>query len=188
MVFSAKISGIRNSLPRPEDFSKALHTRLWTEGNLTPTGYLNKKVAAEQFQSFTQLTVSLLLDLIKDLLYKFHFILSCHRNFTKKEQEYFGSIILLPIGCLPFMVVEYLPKPRNEDQNGCIKTFNVVAQEFNTQLKDSVSDQRTQLHDAVFIHVDIYSAKYTLITQAKKYGLFYANMNSDFSDCPMKLN
>lgn len=76
-----------------------------------------------------------------------------------------------PIGCLPTMVFNYPPKPDNADQNGCIKPFNEVAREFNKQLKDRVSQLRTQLKDAVLIYVDIYSAKYTLISDAKKHGM-----------------
>lgn len=69
------------------------------------------------------------------------------------------------------MVIKYPPKPGNADQNGCIWPFNEVAQEFNKQLKDRVSRLRAQLHDAALIYVDIYSAKYTLITEAKKHGM-----------------
>ncbi|KAK7838646.1 gdsl esterase/lipase [Quercus suber] len=56
------------------------------------------------------------------------------------------------------------------DQNGCIKSYNQLAQEFNKQLKDKVFQLRTQLHHAVLIYVDIYTAKYTLISEAEKQG------------------
>ena len=77
-----------------------------------------------------------------------------------------------PIGCLPFFVINYPPQPGNADQTGCIKSHNEVAQEFNKQLKDRVSQLRTQFHEAVLIYVDIYSAKYTLISEANKHGMF----------------
>ncbi|KAA8529646.1 hypothetical protein F0562_034254 [Nyssa sinensis] len=56
------------------------------------------------------------------------------------------------------------------DKNGCVKSFNEMAQEFNKQLKDRVFKLRTQLQDAVITYVDIYSAKYSLISQAEKHG------------------
>ncbi|GMN33802.1 hypothetical protein TIFTF001_046748, partial [Ficus carica] len=75
-----------------------------------------------------------------------------------------------PIGCLPFLVVTYPPKPEDADQNGCIKSYNEVAQEFNKQLKKEISKLRNQLSGAALFHVDIYSAKYSLISEASKYG------------------
>lgn len=69
------------------------------------------------------------------------------------------------------MVIAYPPKPGDADQNGCIKSYNEIAQEFNKQLKDRVSELRTQFEDALLLYVDIYSAKYTLISEANKYGM-----------------
>ncbi|KAK1575618.1 hypothetical protein Q3G72_006978 [Acer saccharum] len=76
-----------------------------------------------------------------------------------------------PIGWLPYTIVYNPPKPGNMDKNGCIMSHNEVAQEFNRQLKDRVVSQlRLRLTDAVFTYVDIYSAKFTLISEAKKHG------------------
>lgn len=75
-----------------------------------------------------------------------------------------------PIGCLPYAVIYFPPSPDNKDQNGCVKSHNNVAQEFNRKLKERVSKLRVQLPDAVLTYVDIYSAKYSLITEAKKHG------------------
>ncbi|KAK7839535.1 gdsl esterase/lipase [Quercus suber] len=52
----------------------------------------------------------------------------------------------------------YIERPEDSD----------LAQEFNKQLKDKVFQLRTQLHHAVLIYVDIYTAKYTLISEAEK--------------------
>lgn len=62
------------------------------------------------------------------------------------------------------------PKPEDADQSGCIKSYNEVAQEFNKQLKEQVSELRTQLPGAALYYIDIYSAKYSLISEANKYG------------------
>lgn len=56
------------------------------------------------------------------------------------------------------------------DQNGCVKSHNEVAKEFNRQLKYRVSQLRKQLRDAVLTYTDIYTAKYLLISEAKKQG------------------
>lgn len=71
---------------------------------------------------------------------------------------------------MPYSVIHYPPKPGNMDQNGCVKSHNEVAEEFNRQLKQRVAQLRVQLPDAVLTYVDIYSAKYSLISEAKKHG------------------
>lgn len=75
-----------------------------------------------------------------------------------------------PIGCLPIRVINDRSKPGNLDQNGCVKPQNEIAQEFNRQLKDMVFKLRAQLPDAALTHVDMYSAKYALISNAKNEG------------------
>ncbi|CAN1152214.1 GDSL esterase/lipase At3g26430 [Linum perenne] len=75
-----------------------------------------------------------------------------------------------PIGCLPFFVIRFPPKPNNTDPIGCIKSYNEAAIEFNIQLNQMVHKLRTKLPDALLILVDIYSAKYSLIRDAKKHG------------------
>ncbi|KAL5981755.1 hypothetical protein ACLOJK_015818 [Asimina triloba] len=54
------------------------------------------------------------------------------------------------------------------DEKGCVKPQNAIAQEFNRQLKDKVTQMRKLLPKAAFIYVDIYSAKYELISIAKE--------------------
>ena len=75
-----------------------------------------------------------------------------------------------PIGCLPYFVINYPPKPNNSDQNGCIKSYNEVAQVFNKQLKDRIYQLTTKFQDASLIYVDIFNAKHSLISDAKEHG------------------
>lgn len=75
-----------------------------------------------------------------------------------------------PIGCLPYFVINHPPKPENLDPVGCVKSYNEVAQEFNHQLKDKVSQLRNQLKDSLLVYVDMYTAKYSLISKAKEHG------------------
>lgn len=75
-----------------------------------------------------------------------------------------------PIGCLPYSVIYDKSKPNNLDQSGCVKPQNEMAQEFNRQLKDKVSQLRLQLPYGAFTYVDVYSVKYALISNAQNQG------------------
>ncbi|XP_021890349.1 GDSL esterase/lipase At5g14450 [Carica papaya] len=76
-----------------------------------------------------------------------------------------------PIGCLPvnrFYILN--PAPGTVDDYGCIKAQNEMAMEFNKQLKDIVVKLRTELPEAAITHVDVYTAKYKLISNSKNLG------------------
>lgn len=75
-----------------------------------------------------------------------------------------------PLGCLPTSVIYNPSQPDDTDTIGCVKSYNEVAQEFNRQLKEKVSDLRSQLSDVLLTYVDVYSAKYELISGAEKHG------------------
>ncbi|KAJ0704410.1 putative alpha-L-fucosidase [Helianthus annuus] len=76
-----------------------------------------------------------------------------------------------PVGCLPVATFNVKnPKPGYLDQYGCIRYQNDIAMEFNKQLKARVIKLRSQLADAAITYVDIYTAKYKLISNTKKYG------------------
>lgn len=61
-------------------------------------------------------------------------------------------------------VVDYL------DQNGCVKFQNEMAIEFNKKLKNIVVKLSALFPDATLTYVDMFSAKYELISNAKKEG------------------
>ncbi|KAK2661221.1 hypothetical protein Ddye_007754 [Dipteronia dyeriana] len=72
-----------------------------------------------------------------------------------------------PIGCLPDIIIGRQSKPSDLDQNGCEKSHNEVAREFNKQLKNRIMSQlRVQLPQAAFTYVDVYAVKYALISNA----------------------
>lgn len=73
---------------------------------------------------------------------------------------------------MPYSVIYYKSKPGSLDGNGCVKLQNAMAQEFNRQLKDRVLKLRSELPLAAFTYVDVYSAKYALISHAKDQGKF----------------
>ncbi|KAM7484170.1 hypothetical protein LguiA_000179 [Lonicera macranthoides] len=149
----AKNSHIKRDLPRPEDFSKALYT-LDTGQNDLHAGITS--MAEEQVKTHIPYIIDELASAVKKL--------------NKQGARAFWIHNTGPIGCLPYFVINYPPKPGNADQNGCVESYNDLAQEFNKQLKDKVSQLRTQLHDAFISYVDVYSAKYDLISEAKKHG------------------
>ncbi|XP_076903785.1 GDSL esterase/lipase At5g14450-like [Bidens hawaiensis] len=76
-----------------------------------------------------------------------------------------------PVGCLPVSTF-YLknPKPGYLDQHGCIRYQNDIAMEFNKQLKARVTTLRSELANAAITYVDVYTAKYKLISNTKEYG------------------
>ena len=77
-----------------------------------------------------------------------------------------------PLGCLPYHAKTY---PKNNpgsavDQNGCSKDQNDLIQEFNKQLKARIQKLRGLNPNAALTYVDVYSAKYNLISNARKLG------------------
>lgn len=76
-----------------------------------------------------------------------------------------------PIGCLPVNLFYNLnPPPGYLDDHGCVKGQNDIAIEFNRQLKDRVIKLRAELPQAAITYVDVYAAKYGLISNAKTEG------------------
>ena len=56
------------------------------------------------------------------------------------------------------------------DKAGCAIPYNEVARFFNRGLKATVVQLRKELPLAAITYVDVYSVKYSLISQAKKHG------------------
>lgn len=143
----------KGKLSRPEDFSKALYAFDIGQNDL-----------AFGFQHTTeeQVTAS-----IPDIL------ANLSQAILKVYEEggrFFWIHNTGPIGCLPYNVIYYNSKPGTIDENGCVKPQNAVAQEFNRQLKGMVLKLRGEHPLAVFTYVDVYSAKYALISHAKDLG------------------
>ncbi|XVE74939.1 hypothetical protein DITRI_Ditri12bG0058800 [Diplodiscus trichospermus] len=146
-------SNINSKLPRPEYFSQALYTFDIGQNDLDAA-----------FKSMTE----------KQVLESIPRIINQFAQIVKRLYQHGARTFWIhntgPIGCLPFHVLDYLPKPEQVDKNGCIRSHNEIAQEFNRRLKERVYQLRMQLPDAVLTYVDVYSAKYSLISDAKKHG------------------
>lgn len=76
-----------------------------------------------------------------------------------------------PIGCLPYLLTV---EPITEDQTdsvGCAIPYNELSQHFNVKLKEAVDQLREDLPLAAITYVDIYSVRYSLFTEAERYGM-----------------
>ncbi|KAE9605851.1 hypothetical protein Lal_00024548 [Lupinus albus] len=73
-----------------------------------------------------------------------------------------------PIGCLPYILANFPSVER--DEYGCAKPYNEVAQYFNKKLKEALVQLRKDLPLSAITYVDIYSVKYSLYINPKKYG------------------
>jgi len=65
------------------------------------------------------------------------------------------------------------------DEYGCVKDQNEMATEFNKHLKDRIIKLRTELPEAAITYVDVYAAKYALISNTKTEG----NLFTIFTRC-----
>ncbi|KAK8529366.1 hypothetical protein V6N13_102289 [Hibiscus sabdariffa] len=140
-------------LPKPEDFSKALYILDIGQNDLT--------------YGVITTTVERVNASIPDMISQFAAVIE---KLFQQGARFFWIHNTAPLGCMPVSVLNVRPKPGNADQAGCVKSYNELSQEFNRQLKDRVSQLRAKLHGAKLIYVDIYSAKYFLISEAHKYG------------------
>ncbi|KAI4350697.1 hypothetical protein L6164_005127 [Bauhinia variegata] len=146
-------SPFKSNLPRPEDFSKALYTFDIGQNDLA-FGF--QHTTEEQVRA----SIPNILTLFSQALQQLY----------NQGARFFWIHNTGPIGCLPYNFIYYKSKQGNLDANGCVKPQNEIAQEFNRQLKDLVSQLRTKLSLAKFTYVDVYSAKYQLISNARSQG------------------
>ncbi|KAE8665016.1 Alpha-L-fucosidase 3 [Hibiscus syriacus] len=93
------------------------------------------------------------------------------RAFVPDVLSQFQNIIQAsPVGCLPY-VMERIPVLAGQiDEHGCASPFNDVARFFNRGLKKTVEQLRRDLGDAAITYVDVYSVKYSLISEGRKHG------------------
>ncbi|OIW02440.1 hypothetical protein TanjilG_05033 [Lupinus angustifolius] len=73
-----------------------------------------------------------------------------------------------PIGCLPLFLANF--PSAEKDEYGCAKEHNEVSQYLNYRLKETLAQLRKDLPDVAITYVDIYSVKFSLFQDPKKYG------------------
>ncbi|XP_059452260.1 GDSL esterase/lipase At5g14450-like [Corylus avellana] len=150
----AKTPAERSNLPRPEDFSKALYTFDIGQNDLS-VGF--RKMSFDQLRSAMP-------DIVNQLA-------TAVQHIYKQGGRAFWIHNTGPIGCLPVNQFYTLnPPPGFLDEHGCVKNQNVMAVEFNRQLKDRVIKLKAELPNAAITYVDVYAAKYGLISNAKSEG------------------
>ncbi|KAE8728219.1 GDSL esterase/lipase [Hibiscus syriacus] len=158
-----------SNIPRPAEFSQALYTYDIGQNDL-----------GHGFQTMSEKQV---LDSISHIIGEL--AKSIHQLY-KEGTRFFWIHNTGPLGCLPYNVI-YGKKAGNLHKNGCVKSQNEAAMEFNSQLKDEISWLRTQFPFAKFTYVDVYSAKYAFISNAKNLGVSDMNMLCCFdSSSPLK--
>lgn len=150
----AKTTEEKSKLPVPEEFSKALYTFDIGQNDLS-VGFRK--------MSFDQLRTAMA-DIVNQFASAVHHI-------YKQGGRAFWIHNTGPFGCLPVNLFYTLnPPPGYLDERGCVKTQNDMSIEFNKQLKDRVIKLRVELPDAAITYVDLHSAKYGLISNAKNEG------------------
>ncbi|KAI3474932.1 hypothetical protein Pfo_030243, partial [Paulownia fortunei] len=150
--FQAKEECFKKRLPKPEDFSKALFTLDIGQNDIV--------------LGLRDSTFELLMAGITNIVSQF-----IVQNLYQRGARTFWIHNMGPIGCspvAPFKVQD--PVPGNLDDHGCVKSHNYIALEFNKQLKDRIVKLRSELSEAAIIYVDMYRAKYELITNSKSQG------------------
>ncbi|ONK58119.1 uncharacterized protein A4U43_C09F8320 [Asparagus officinalis] len=141
-------------LPKEDYFSRALYTFDIGQNDLT-SGYFSN-MSAEEVKAT-----------IPDILNKFTIAI---QSIYGEGGRYFWIHNTGPFGCLPY-VLDRIPILASQvDRAGCGAPFNEMAQLFNEKLKKTVDQLREQLPLAVFTYVDVYSVKYSLVSQPRKFG------------------
>ncbi|XP_017616909.1 alpha-L-fucosidase 3-like [Gossypium arboreum] len=141
-------------LPKEEDFSSALYTFDIGQNDLTSGYFLNMSV--DEVKAY-----------VPDVLNQFHTII---KDIYDVGGRYFWLHNTGPVGCLPY-VMERIPVLAGQiDRYGCASPFNEVAQFFNQGLKKTVQQLRKDLPHAAITYVDVYSVKYSLISQGRNHG------------------
>ncbi|XP_044465884.1 GDSL esterase/lipase At5g14450-like [Mangifera indica] len=150
----AKSETDRNKLPRSGDFAKALYTFDIGQNDLSV--------------GFRTMNSDQLLAAMPDIISQ---LASAVTNIYQQGGRTFWIHNTGPIGCLPVNLFYIKNPPAGYlDQYGCVKTQNDMAIEFNKQLKERVVKLRSELPEAAIIYVDVYAAKYDLISKVKDLG------------------
>ncbi|KAI3817519.1 hypothetical protein L1987_11311 [Smallanthus sonchifolius] len=144
----------KNMLPEEYKFSSALYTFDIGQNDLT-AGY-DLGMSTEQVKVY-----------VPDVISEFTTII---KNVYALGGRAFWIHNTGPVGCLPYIMDTRVITAAQVDNYGCAAPFNDVSRYFNEKLKEAIVQLRKDLHLAAITYVDIYSAKYSLITQSEKLG------------------
>jgi phospholipase/lecithinase/hemolysin len=141
-------------LPKAEDFSRALYTFDIGQNDLA-SGYFHN-MSIDQVRAY-----------VPDVLVQFK---NTIKNLYDRGGRSFWIHNTGPVGCLPYIIELHTVTADKVDKAGCATPYNEVAKFFNHELKQAVVQLRIKLPSAAITYVDVYSAKYSLISQAHKHG------------------
>ncbi|XP_075638250.1 GDSL esterase/lipase At3g26430-like [Castanea sativa] len=153
-IFRQKERIFQELLPKPELFSRALYTFDIGQNDLTAGYFLN--MSTDQVRVY-----------VPDVLAQFKDII---QYIYGQGGRSFWIHNTAPVGCLPYVLDRLKITAAQVDKAGCAAPFNDVAQYFNRKLKEVVVQLRKDLPLAAITYVDVYSVKYSLISQARKHG------------------
>ncbi|CAL5206635.1 unnamed protein product [Lathyrus oleraceus] len=139
-------------VPKEDYFSKALYTFDIGQNDLTAGFFGNT--------SIPQVNAT-----IPDIVGKF---IENIKNIYNLGARSFWIHNTGPIGCLPLILASFPSSIK--DGYGCALKYNEVCQYFNLKLKEALTQLRNDLPLAAITYVDIYSPKYSLFQNPKKYG------------------
>ncbi|PQM37514.1 esterase-like [Prunus yedoensis var. nudiflora] len=139
-------------MPKEEYFSKALYTFDIGQNDLGE-GFFDNQTLQEVNAS------------VPDIMSKFSTNIKKIYDFGARS---FWIHNTGPIGCLPYVLATY--PSAQKDEVGCAKSYNEVAQHFNHKLRVAIVQLRKDLPLATFTYVDVYSVKYSLYKEPKRYG------------------
>ncbi|PIA60440.1 hypothetical protein AQUCO_00300149v1 [Aquilegia coerulea] len=154
----------RGHLPNLDDYSKALYTIDIGQNDLS-SGF--DKMSDKELRASIPSMIDIVSLAIQCATQPKDLTVSIVRQFRSKTIWIHNTG---PIGCLPAYLLSFSGGPGLLDKNGCIKSHNNIAVEFNRQLKERVLQLRTQFQDAALTYVDMYTLKYQLISDAKNQG------------------
>ncbi|KAJ6809388.1 GDSL esterase/lipase-like [Iris pallida] len=144
----------KDLMPREDYFTRALYTFDIGQNDLT-SGYFSN-MSTEEVKAT-----------IPDILSKFK---SAIQSVYGQGGRSFWIHNTGPFGCLPYVLERVPVMAAQVDRAGCGTQLNEVAQLFNEMLKGTVARLRKDLPLAAFTYVDVYSVKYSLISEATKHG------------------
>ncbi|QCD94968.1 zeta-carotene desaturase [Vigna unguiculata] len=143
----------KNRLPKSINFSNALYTIDIGQNDLS-YGFMSSDIKSIR-------------STIPDILNQFSLGL---QQLLNEGARFFWIHNTGPIGCLSRKNSMNKFTSEDLDSAGCRKNENEIAQEFNKQLKDIVFELRKNFTNVIFTYVDVYSAKYELIKNARNQG------------------
>lgn len=80
---------------------------------------------------------------------------------------------MAPVGCYPSLLSQLPHNNSDLDKFGCLKPINNAVTNYNTMLRNRVTETRQSLHGASVILVDVYSLLLELFRYPNKHGLQY---------------